>query len=117
MDRSAELQRLADLVTVTAEPLRDHDVKAPTWMSAYPAKLPAFERYGSPNVFMQFDPHLTLLANETNPKLADFVASAAATPPRASGTVEGIGMAVVDENGQIVKTLAEYRFAGLPRGH
>lgn len=108
--RSAALQRLADEVALAAEPLRDHDLAPPAWMKDYPAKLPAFERYGSPNVFMQFDPHLTLLANEASPALASYMARAAQHPPRAQGRVEGIGIGLVDANGQIVKTLAEYRF-------
>jgi len=108
--RTPELQRLADLVTLAAEPLRDHDVTPPGWMRDYPAKLPAFERYGSPNVFMQFDPHLTLLAHESKPGLAAYLAQAQQSPPQAAGQVEGIGLAVVDADGQIVKTLAEYRF-------
>jgi hypothetical protein len=49
-------------------------------MKDYPAKLPAFERYGSPNVFMQFDPHLTLLANEASPALATYMARTAQQP-------------------------------------
>ena len=108
---SAALQRLADETTLAAEPLRDHDLAPPAWMKDYPAKLPAFERYGSPNVFMQFDPHLTLLANETSPALASYMAKAAQQPPRAQGQVRGIGIALVDANGQIMQVLAEYRFA------
>ncbi|WP_343612235.1 2'-5' RNA ligase family protein [Novosphingobium sp.] len=107
---SADLQRLADQVTLAAEPLRDHHVTAPGWMRDYPAKLPAFERYGSPNVFMQFEPHLTLLANEKSPALSAFMAEAEKNQPQASGQVEGIGIGVVDANGQIVKTLAEFHF-------
>jgi hypothetical protein len=99
-------------VTLAAEPYRDHTISPPGWMRDYPAKLPAFERYGSPNVFMQFDPHLTLLANETKPGLADFMAGPEKNQPETTGQVEGIGIAVVDGNGQIVKTLAEYRFTG-----
>lgn len=108
VDRTAALQRLADEITLAAEPLRLHDLFPPSWMKEYPAKLPAFERYGSPNVFMQFDPHLTLLANETSPNLAKYVADVATRPPRAVGQVTGIGMGIVDANGQLVKTLAEY---------
>ncbi|TCM16115.1 2'-5' RNA ligase superfamily protein [Novosphingobium sp. PhB165] len=109
---SPALQRLADLVTLAAEPYRDHNVSPPGWMSQYPAKLPAFERYGSPNVFMQFDPHLTLLANETNPGLAAFMAETDKTQPQTVGEVEGVGIGLVDTNGQVVKTLAEFRFSG-----
>jgi 2'-5' RNA ligase len=111
VERSPALQRLADEVTLAAEPLRDHDLSPPGWMKDYPAKLPAFERYGSPNVFMQFEPHLTLLANEGNPALADYVASTAKAPPQARGQVAGVGVAIVDANGQIIKTLAEFRFS------
>ncbi|WP_395331382.1 2'-5' RNA ligase family protein [Novosphingobium sp. BL-8H] len=107
--RSAALQRLADEITLAAEPFRAHDVTPPAWMREYPAKLPAFERYGSPNVFMQFEPHLTLLANETNPGLAAFMADLERNPPKATGKVAGIGIGVVDANGQILKTLSEYR--------
>ncbi|WP_068092086.1 2'-5' RNA ligase family protein [Novosphingobium rosa] len=110
VQRSPDLQRLADQVTLAAEPLRDHTVSPPGWMKDYPAKLPAFERYGSPNVFAQFEPHLTLLANETNPGLGAFVAEAEQSRPEARGQVEGIGIGIVDANGQIVKTVAEYRF-------
>ncbi len=110
VQRSADLQRLADQVTLAAEPFRDHAVSPPGWMKDYPAKLPAFERYGSPNVFAQFEPHLTLLANETNPGLSAYVAEAGQNQPGAEGQVEGIGIGIVDANGQIVKTLAEYRF-------
>ncbi|WP_395396899.1 2'-5' RNA ligase family protein [Novosphingobium sp. BL-8A] len=112
--RTAALQRLADLVTLAAEPFRDHDVSPPGWMSAYPAKLPAFERYGSPNVFMQFEPHLTLLAEETNPALATFVASMGKDLPQATGKVEGIGIGLVNSKGQVVKTLAEFPCADHP---
>ncbi|GAM03667.1 2'-5' RNA ligase family protein [Novosphingobium sp. MBES04] len=110
LERSAALQRLADLVTRAAEPLRDHAVEPPEWMEAYPDKLPVFERYGSPNVFAQFDPHLTLLARETSPELDTFMAQAKADPPHAEGMVEGIGIGRVDADGQIVETLAEFRF-------
>lgn len=109
---SRALQQLADLVTVTAAPFRRTGGTAPEWMSAYPEKLPFFERYGSPNVFTQFEPHLTLLANETSPALEDWLAEARRTPPAAHGAVEGIGVARVDGHGQIVEILAEYRFEG-----
>lgn len=108
--RSDELQRLADTVTLGAEPWRDRAAAPPAWMAAYPAKLPAFERYGSPNVFMQFDPHLTLLANETSSRLDAFMAAGGRDAPAVTGRVEGLGIGIVDANGQVVRTLAEYRF-------
>lgn len=108
--RTPALQRLADEATLAGEPLRDRSLAPPAWMSAYPAKLPAFERYGSPNVFMQFDPHLTLLANEANPALGTFASAPDMHRFDAAGSVVGIGIGEVDANGQIVRTVAEYRF-------
>jgi hypothetical protein len=61
---------------------------------------------------MQFEPHLTLLANESNPALAGFMADVQRTPPAATGAVEGIGIGLVDGDGQLVKTLAEFRCTG-----
>ncbi|WP_157222518.1 2'-5' RNA ligase family protein [Novosphingobium sp. AP12] len=71
VDRTAALQRLADKITLAAEPLRSQNLSAPSWIKDYPEKLPAFERYGSPNVFMEFDPHLSLLANERSLNLGN----------------------------------------------
>ncbi|WP_352339710.1 hypothetical protein, partial [Psychrobacter sp. 16-MNA-CIBAN-0192] len=67
---SRQLQRLSDEITLAIEPLRERNVTVPTWVKNYPNKLTAFKRYGSPNVFQNFQPHLTLLANEKSPQLA-----------------------------------------------
>jgi 2'-5' RNA ligase len=106
--RTAQLQRLADEITLAAEPFRDHSVAPPKWMEQYPAKLPAFRRYGSPNVFMQFQPHLTLLADEKNSALADYRTKVQQQPPTATGSVVAIGVGIADSLGQITKTLATY---------
>lgn len=111
IEKTNDLQRLSDQVVLAAAPLRDQSVAAPAWMQNFPDKLPAFERYGSPNVFAQFSPHFTLLANADSPDLETFVAWAKAAEPAATGTAVGIGIGRADANGQIVEILAEYRFA------
>ena len=70
----------------------------------------AFERYGSPNVFQNFQPHLTLLANEQNPALAAFNKVMQAEPPQAQGEIIGIGIGISDQFGQQKQVIAKYFF-------
>ncbi|TCN79616.1 2'-5' RNA ligase family protein [Shewanella fodinae] len=110
VERSRELQRLADKVTLALEQLRDPNPVLPEWVKAYPGKLAAFERYGSPNVFQNFEPHLTLLAAEKNPQLVKFQQLMQQQIPRANGEIIGLGIGVTDEWGQQRQVLAEYFF-------
>lgn len=110
LEKSYQLQRLADEVTLKLEPLRDHQALVPSWVKHYPNKLVAFERYGSPNVFQNFQPHLTLLANEKNPALALVQKALHAEPPQAQGEIIGIGIGVSDQFGQQKEILAKYFF-------
>ncbi|WP_409425033.1 MULTISPECIES: 2'-5' RNA ligase family protein [unclassified Pseudoalteromonas] len=110
LEKSYQLQRLADEVTLKLEPLRDHQALVPSWVKHYPNKLVAFERYGSPNVFQNFQPHLTLLANEQNPALDAFNKVMQAEPPQAEGEIIGIGIGVSDQFGQQKEILAKYFF-------
>ncbi|ALQ54335.1 Signal peptide-containing protein [Pseudoalteromonas issachenkonii] len=110
LEKSYQLQRLADEVTLKLEPLRDHQAPVPSWVKHYPNKLVAFERYGSPNVFQNFQPHLTLLANEQNPTLAAFNKVMQAEPPQAQGEIIGIGIGISDQFGQQKQVIAKYFF-------
>ncbi|MBU2979343.1 2'-5' RNA ligase family protein [Alteromonas sp. C1M14] len=110
LELSTKLQRLADEVTLAIEPLRDQQADVPGWVSHYPNKLEAFKRYGSPNVFQNFQPHLTLLANEPSPKLANFNVKMKATPPVAEGQIIGLGIGITDEFGQQKEVIARYFF-------
>ncbi|MFQ6372654.1 2'-5' RNA ligase family protein [Shewanella sp. YIC-542] len=105
-----ELQRLADKVTLALAPLREPNPPLPAWVKAYPGKLAAFERYGSPNVFQNFEPHLTLLAAEQNPRLQAFGQLMQKQVPQARGEVIGLGIGLSDEWGQQRQVLAEYFF-------
>lgn len=107
---STRLQRLADEITLAIEPLRDKQATLPTWVKHFPNKLAAFQRYGSPNVFQNFQPHLTLLANEKSPKLATFNSKMKANPPQATGQIVGIGVGISDQWGQQKEVIAHYLF-------
>ena len=107
---SRQLQRLSDEITLAVEPLRDQQVSLPAWVKHFPNKLAAFKRYGSPNVFQNFQPHLTLLANEKSPKLAPFNIKMKANPPQAKGQIIGVGIGISDQWGQQQDIIAHYYF-------
>lgn len=56
------LQQLSDKATVMLSNLRDYNAPIPDWARNIPVKRKAFEHYGSPNVFFEFNPHLSLMA-------------------------------------------------------
>ncbi|ODN42641.1 2'-5' RNA ligase family protein [Piscirickettsia litoralis] len=107
---SRKLQRLADEVTLAAEPLRAANPKLPNWVLKYPNKLEAFKRYGSPNVFSNFQPHITILAKSNQSQLTNFMSRFGEHFKPAQVKVLGIGIARVNNNGQVIKELAIYYF-------
>ncbi|CAG9296668.1 2'-5' RNA ligase family protein [Celerinatantimonas diazotrophica] len=105
---SKRLQKLADTVTLAAEDYRAPQPTLPNWVKKYPNKLAAFRRYGSPNVFQNFQPHMTLLANENNKNLAIFKTKVHKQVPKTEGSISGIGIAIVDSLGQPTQIIATY---------
>ena len=59
---SPSLQQLSNQATLKLSGLRDYNAPIPDWAKFNPGKRKAFERYGSPNVFLEFNPHLSLMA-------------------------------------------------------
>lgn len=110
VENSRELQHLADSVTVAMEPLRALNPQLPNWVAKYPAKLAAFKRYGSPNVFTNFQPHITLLPQADSTKLDSFMLQYGNNFKPTTLKVEGIGIAKVNANGQAKQELASYYF-------
>ena len=110
VNNTPELQRLADTAAIMVAPLRTMDPKIPTWVSHYPEKLAAFQRYGSPNVFMNFEPHITLLPQTDPQKLTQFMANYGAQFQPMYFKALGIGIAAVNSNGQAKAEIASYSF-------
>ncbi|WP_163923625.1 2'-5' RNA ligase family protein [Photobacterium sp. Alg240-V54] len=110
ISNTRELQRLADTAAITVSPLRTMDQKAPAWVSHYPEKLAAFQRYGSPNVFTNFDPHITLLAQSDPQKLTQFMTNYGQKFQQLKFDALGIGIAAVNSNGQAKAVIARYPF-------
>src|SRR5207245_1990032 len=53
------IQQLSDKLISQLSKLRDFKASIPAWAESIPAKRKAFISYGSPNVFFEFDPHLS----------------------------------------------------------
>ncbi|PJE80794.1 RNA 2',3'-cyclic phosphodiesterase [invertebrate metagenome] len=105
-----KLQRLADESTMAASPYRAHNKKAPGWIQHYPQKLAAFERYGSPNVFANFEPHFTLLPETPAQQITRVRNALNSLSQQLNGKAVAIGIAQVDNNGQVKTPIAVYHF-------
>ncbi|MEC6908564.1 2'-5' RNA ligase family protein [Photobacterium piscicola] len=110
VNNTPELQRLADTAAIMVAPLRTMEPKIPTWVSHYPEKLAAFQRYGSPNVFMNFEPHITLLPQTEPQKLTQFMTDYGDQFQPVHFKALGIGIAAVNSNGQAKAVIASYSF-------
>ena len=102
------IQGLADEVTVRLNKYRATDAKVPDWAKSIPEKVKSFNLYGSPNVFMNFDPHITLLTPEDPAKIDTFTSKYNFKPFKAK--IIGIGIAQVDDLGQAKDIIYSVKF-------
>jgi hypothetical protein len=112
---NAPLQQLSDWVTINLNLLRDSSAKIPDWVQSNPEKRKAFERYGSPNVFVEFSPHFSLMAKlfsdsgEAKAFRQELTALLSQYPfPELTIQSVALGIGYVDNFGQITKELASY---------
>lgn len=105
-EKSTTLQALADEATNALLPLRDTNAPIPNWAKNLPAKVKSFQQYGSPNVFQNFDPHITLTTPANKIALSQFFRAYPFAP--FSGTVKGIGITAPNALGQ-AKTVIYYK--------
>ncbi len=109
------LQHLSDALVLSLASLRDKKAEIPSWAKANPSKENAFKRYGSPNVFFEFDPHLSLAgppeANYSKQKtfqqiMSDFIAK---HPVRHRCVrVDNIAIGEVNAQGQITREIIHF---------
>ena len=107
--KDRNLQTLSDTIVTLTAPLRSPNQFIPEWAKSSPEKLECIKKYGSPNVFVQFGPHLTLLANADGAALARFLQKNSANPAfglPVKGRIIGIGLGIADEKGQVQKPIA-----------
>ncbi|MFC3909731.1 2'-5' RNA ligase family protein [Legionella dresdenensis] len=102
------LQHLSNRIVMSLSQLRDHKTQLPSWTRGNPEKTASFSRYGSPNTFDCFEPHISLFdGNRADKamfqKLTAFIAQY--NMQNESVQVTGIGVGIVNREGQIVKEL------------
>ena len=110
LENNAHFQALADVATKMLSPLRYKSNYVPEWAKNMPGKIKKIKEYGSPNVFDEFNPHLTITAKEDAAKLNHFISihgdSSYAKP--IEGQIIAIGYGIADKNGQVAKPIKIY---------
>lgn len=103
LDRNHNLQNLSDEVVKILSPLRAPSDFVPDWAKSMPTKVECITRYGSPNVYSEFNPHLTLLANSDEARLQKFLQKNANNSfgKTISGKIVAIGLGIADRDGQM----------------
>lgn len=103
LDRNRNLQTLCDSAVERLSPLRAKSNFVPDWAKEFPTKVEYISKYGSPNVYNEFNPHLTFLAKSDAEKLQNFTKnhenSDFAKP--VAGKIIAIGAGIADRDGQI----------------
>lgn len=103
LENNKNLQSLCDKICDKLKFLRVKSDYVPEWAKNMPEKVRCIKEYGSPNVFSQFDPHLTLLAKSDGKMLRhfkEFCAEKIYNKP-VTGKVVAIGYGFADRDGQI----------------
>lgn len=101
------LQKLSNDITKMLSPLRIVSDYVPAWAREYPNKIKMIQNFGSPNVFDEFNPHLTFLARGDEDKLTNFMNDHkdSSFAKDIDGKVVAIGVGIADNNGQIKEPL------------
>lgn len=116
---SQELQKLSNKAVTDLSKYRNKDYPAPGWVKYYPTKLKSFKKYGSPNTFNQFNPHLSILAANLDSDKArasfekdfDQIIQNTKLKPK-SFKIKAIDFGEVDKYGQVTKSLHIYNLKG-----
>jgi hypothetical protein len=109
------LQALSDKITLTLSPLHDEKAVIPAWAKAIPEKQRAFQIYGSPNVFSEYQPHISLFAfkAKNDDESQSFKRELAYLIKNYSiknivSTSNKIGIAFVNQQGQITEEIISF---------
>jgi 2'-5' RNA ligase len=103
IERNRNLQTLSDAVVEALAPLRAKSNYIPEWAKEFPNKVEYIAKYGSPNVYSEFNPHLTFLAKSELEKLQKFTQKHAESDfaKVIAGKIVAIGAGIADRDGQI----------------
>jgi hypothetical protein len=107
LDRNRNLQTLADSVVNELSPLRSTSDFIPNWARQFPEKMENIKKFGSPNVFSEFNPHLTFLPGSDGEKLKRFYSKHKKSDfaREIPGKVIALGAGIADRNGQLKEAI------------
>jgi len=103
LDRNRNLQTLSDSVVELLAPMRAKSDYIPEWAKKSPNKVEYISKFGSPNVYDEFNPHLTFLPKSDAEKLKSFLSkhSEKEFAKPINGKIVAIGVGIADKNGQM----------------
>ena len=84
-------------------PLRAKSDFVPDWAKEFPTKVEYISKYGSPNVYSEFNPHLTFLAKSDAEKLQNFSKKHENSDfaKAVAGRIVAVGAGLADRDGQM----------------
>ena len=103
LERNRNLQTLADSAVEMLAPLRAKSDFVPDWAREFPTKVEYISKYGSPNVYSEFNPHLTFLAKSDAEKLQNFSKKHENSDfaKAVAGKIVAVGAGLADRDGQM----------------
>lgn len=93
------IQQLSDEITVNLTKYHTKNTAVPDWITYIPEKKRFFKLYGSPDVFTNFEPYITLLTQANSFKIDSFVSNYDFKPFKTK--VISIGIAKANNLGQV----------------
>lgn len=117
VENNDAIQNLSNLTVTRLSPYRNKNINITAYAKNDPVKVDMFEKYGSPSVFNQFEPHFSIFSatvsknkqivfqQNVNRVIADII-----FPPQ-DITVIGLGVGLADINGQITKVIKTYKLS------
>jgi len=107
------MQQIVDNLTIELCKYRNVDQEVPDWVYTLPEpqrseRIQMVRKYGSPNVFQYFDPHLTLAWSDVD----DLTQLTQLNYPQFVFNIETIGLGVVGDHGTVLrgKDIAQWTF-------
>ncbi|MBF0406962.1 MAG: DUF1045 domain-containing protein [Candidatus Riflebacteria bacterium] len=113
LERNSNLQKLSDEIVKELSSLRLPSQVVPDWAKDDPEKVEYISKYGSPNVFKLFNPHLTLLAQTDQTIIDRFLEKHKenqSLKKTIDGQITGIGYGYADGAGQIKEPIEIFQF-------
>ncbi|MGV3278347.1 2'-5' RNA ligase family protein [Rickettsiales bacterium LUAb2] len=110
-----ELQKISNQLVSELSEYRDINYHIPDWAKSIKNKVKVFKKYGSPNVFNEFQPHFSIfyankislsLQKQFNQDINNFIKQYNYQPK--SIMAESLNIGIANKDGQMIKIIASY---------